>query len=491
LASAGEDRTIKVWDAGTGQELRTMKGHSGMNVAFSPDGRWLASPSANETIKVWDAATGHELRTFRTGEVMSVAFSPDGSRLASTTGARFKVWDTATGQELLNKAHTQPVSSVVFSPDGRRLASASWDQTIKIWDAVSGKELRTLKGHAHEVWGLAFSPDGTRLASGSDDKTIHIFDARPWTPELHRQREALGLVEYLCHRFPSTKEKVAERIRANKGITEDVRHEALALLDAYWPGHLRHHLADSLLNKKWDAASLYADQLLALFPKDGNLYAARAEVQQGQGRWAEAADNLTRAAELRAAPAEFNSASRLLALAQRQGVIQDWLVLRPVPLKEGQGEAKALADEQLAGEANLEPRAGDPVPVAGGELVWQKHHLGTDFVLEFTDKFRGKKSDDVAYAVCYLFTEKELDGLKMLVGSDDQCKIYLNHKEIYKYDVGRPLIPDLDSIDVTLQAGRNVLVFKVVNGDGPWGGCIRFVDRIGLPAKAIRVSLTP
>ena len=108
------------------------------------------------------------------------------------------------------------------------------------------------------------------------------------------------------------------------------------------------------------------------------------------------------------------------------------------------------------------------------------------------DIFRGKKTDySVAYAVCYLFTDKKLDGLKMLVGSDDQCKIYLNGSAIYNHDVERPLVLDEDTIDVTLKAGRNVLVFKVVNGTGPWGGCIRFVDRTGLPAKGIRVSLTP
>jgi hypothetical protein len=80
----------------------------------------------------------------------------------------------------------------------------------------------------------------------------------------------------------------------------------------------------------------------------------------------------------------------------------------------------------------------------------------------------------------------------MLVGSDDQCKIYLNGTAIYKYDGFRNLAPDEETIDnVTLQAGRNVLIFKVVNGTGPWEGCIRFVDRTGLPAKGIRVSLTP
>jgi hypothetical protein len=203
---------------------------------------------------------------------------------------------------------------------------------------------------------------------------------------------------------------------------------------------------------------------------------------------------LTRAAELGAEPVEINAVSRLLALSQRQGVIQDWLVLGPVPLKEGQGGAKALAEQQLDGEANLMPRPEQVVAVAGSELAWKEHHVGADFVLDFVKIFEGKKTDySVAYAVCYLFTEKKLNGLKMLVGSDDQTKIYLNGNVIHEHDVLREVIPDEDTIDnVTLEAGRpNVLVFKVVNGTLGWGGCIRFVDRTGLPAKGIRVSLTP
>jgi WD40 repeat protein/serine/threonine protein kinase len=245
LASAGGDQTIKVWDTARGQMLRTLTGHAGavVSVAFSPDGSRLASGADDRTIKVWDTASGEQLHTLKghTLKVGSVAFSPDGSRLASGGSDRMiKVWDVASGQELLKlKAHTGRVLSVAFSPDGSRLASAGDDRTIKVWDTASGQELRTLKGHTGWVSSVAFSPDGSRLASGSDDQTAHVFDARPWTPELRRQREALGLLEYLCEKLPSNKEKVAERIRADKGITEDVRREALDLLEVYWPRRVR------------------------------------------------------------------------------------------------------------------------------------------------------------------------------------------------------------------------------------------------------------
>jgi WD40 repeat protein len=246
LASGSFDKkTIPVLDAITGQMGHSLEGHTKWvrSVAFSPDGR-LASGSWDETIKVWDAATGQEPRTLvgHTDGVRSVAFSRDGTRLASASNSqKIMVWDVATGQVRLTlEGHTGRVMSVSFSPDGSRLASGSPDRTIKIWDATSGGRLRTLKGHTNLVRSVDFSRDGRRLASGSADHTIQVWDARPWTPELRRQREALGLVEYLClcQKLPS-KEKVAERIRAHKSITEEIRHQALGLLEVYWPRHVR------------------------------------------------------------------------------------------------------------------------------------------------------------------------------------------------------------------------------------------------------------
>src|SRR5207244_1338063 len=101
--------------------------------------------------------------------LMSVAFSGDGRRLASASIYETVVWDAGTGQDTLNlRGHNiGQVRWVVFSPDGRRLASAGSDQTVRLWDTDRGQETFSLRGHTHEVTSLAFSPDGRRLASAA------------------------------------------------------------------------------------------------------------------------------------------------------------------------------------------------------------------------------------------------------------------------------------------------------------------------------------
>ena len=113
------------------------------------------------------------------GFVNSVAFSPDGKHLATASDDQTaKVWDAESGKELLTlRGHSDVVNSVVFSPDGKRLATASDDQTAKVWDAESGKELLTLRGHSGLVIGVAFSPDGKHLATASEDHRAKVWDA--------------------------------------------------------------------------------------------------------------------------------------------------------------------------------------------------------------------------------------------------------------------------------------------------------------------------
>ncbi|HLO85643.1 MAG TPA: ribosome assembly protein 4 [Nostocaceae cyanobacterium] len=180
LASGSADNSIKIWDIATGQQLQTLSGHSSLvySVAFSPDGKKLVSGSGDKRIKIWNTTTGKQLQTLsgHFSLVYSVAFSPDGKKLVSgSKDNSIKIWNVATGQQLQTLS-SHSVLSVSFSPDGKKLASGSEDKSIKIWDTTTGKQLQTLNGHGSSVLSISFSPNGKKLAFGSADSNIKIWD---------------------------------------------------------------------------------------------------------------------------------------------------------------------------------------------------------------------------------------------------------------------------------------------------------------------------
>ena len=197
LASGSEDMTIRLWDMHTGEHKKTLSGHKHRvySVAFSPDGKTLASGSDDNTIRLWDVDTGETQRilTGHAGEfevdngpfsvegVKSVAFSPDGKTLASGGGDNvIHLWDIGTGKRKVTLfGHTGGVFSLAFSPDGKTLASGSHDSDIRLWDPHTGEHKKTLTGHSAWVRSIAFSSDGKTLVSGSDDGSVLIWKMNP------------------------------------------------------------------------------------------------------------------------------------------------------------------------------------------------------------------------------------------------------------------------------------------------------------------------
>ncbi|MBT2406324.1 MULTISPECIES: trypsin-like peptidase domain-containing protein [unclassified Streptomyces] len=186
LATGSADKTVRLWDVDTGKS-RTLSGHldSVTSVAFSPDGHTLATGSWDNTVRLWDVDTGRPRPplTGHTDEVYAVAFSPDGRTLA--TGSfdhTVRLWDVDTGKSRREPltGHTDEVYAVAFSPDGRTLATGSLDYTVRLWDVASGKS-RTLKGHRNSVNSVAFSRDGHTLATGDGDGIVLLWEVASGT----------------------------------------------------------------------------------------------------------------------------------------------------------------------------------------------------------------------------------------------------------------------------------------------------------------------
>jgi WD40 repeat protein/serine/threonine protein kinase len=219
LATAGEDGTIKIWNVDSHKTSTTLRGHRGAvrSLAFSLDGQTLASGGGDTTIKLWNVSEKNPIASLagHSDIVVALAFSPDGKTLASGSEVNdqsVRLWDVAKREERAQlKGHLRAVYAVAFSPDGQTLATGSVDRTIRLWDPTSARERTVLHGHFGQIFGIAFSPDSRVLASGAADRLVRMWD-------LDEHREETRTIEHVGRLGPLRVSRDAHFLIYNDGI---------------------------------------------------------------------------------------------------------------------------------------------------------------------------------------------------------------------------------------------------------------------------------
>jgi len=184
LATGGNDKHLRLWDATSGQLVKTLSSHTGtvQGLAFSPDGKWLISGGEDRRLLLWDVAAGSLAASFQGGQGASdhsyrATFSPDGELLATANrDGGVTLWDVATRRVVRAfRGHDRTVRAIAFSRDGALLATGGEDGSLRIWEVATGREPRLL-GQSDSVMRLAFTPDGKRLISGGGDGAVKLWD---------------------------------------------------------------------------------------------------------------------------------------------------------------------------------------------------------------------------------------------------------------------------------------------------------------------------
>lgn len=188
LATGSFDFTVKLWDTASGKEIKTFAGAAGhtkqvLSVAFSPDGQFIASAGADNTLKVWDVPVNHPLRSLPLPDnALAVALSPDGTKLAAgTKDGKVRVFAPADFKELykLEPGHDGPVTGLAFSANNALLVSAGADRTLRYWNATNGQPIAVIGAHTAAVNGVAIHPGNAAVYSVGDDGTLKFWAFAP------------------------------------------------------------------------------------------------------------------------------------------------------------------------------------------------------------------------------------------------------------------------------------------------------------------------
>jgi hypothetical protein len=408
-----------------------------------------------------------------------VAFSPDNKRMITGSADQSaKVWDLSTGKEIYKlTGHHGAVMAVAFSHDGKRLLTGSADGIAIIWDAADGRSLLTFKRHGAGITSVAFSPDDSRIATGNDDTTAKIWDAG--TGKALMALDAGGSVEVRSVAFSTDGQRVVVGSGFPSSVLSGSEDQSTKVWDAI--------SGLELLTLKSHGGAILC---IALSP-DGRKIATGSwnhsvevwsvptmgEVANWEANESMSKERLRKAKQEAVATFEEVRSSR----EHDPGALKSWLVLLPTPI----GASYFLDTEQIPEEARLEPHAGEHVVLGGVERDWVAINT-QDGILDCEQIFGIRAEFSVTYAVCYIYSQKDQPGLSMQLGNNSLAKVYLNGDEIYRRDEVSPYQEDPKLVTgVRLHAGKNVLVYKMWTNTHGFKGFIRLISASGGPLEGI------
>jgi WD40 repeat protein len=444
LATAGFDQTVRIWDAARGNEMAKLVGHTApvVTVQWSPDDLRLASAGEDRTVRIWNVIAGRCERTYRghNDKVTSVAWSPDSKHVASASVAQgVRVWEVDPGRDTsIDLGHVAEVMSVAWSPDGRFLALGSSNHTARILDASTGKSIHVLRGHTAVVSAVTWNPAGTRLATASYDRSVKVWDVATGSETL----------TFGDHAAPV----LALAWSADGMALASGGEDRVILVHDATPGYRA---------ARAPAALPLLDRRLAREPNNPNDLRLRAEIQASRGEWEHAAA----------------AARKFLELEHDQR----WLALRgwvagPYPTDLG----TSFPPERATDPSGYGPDG--PAPKTAPD--WRPLPFGTH---RFVDL--GSIHDDAEQISAYVMFKvysPERQPIAILLGSDDQVRLWLNGKQIHESLVPRVATADEDAVPAVLQSGWNTLLARVVNLTGKHALYLRISDAPGDMGRAHR-----
>jgi WD40 repeat protein len=400
------------------------------------------------------------------GRVVDLVVAPDGRYIfVVAPGSSDGVLDAETDKRIFQHSSNE-MRAFGFSPDGTRFAVVCMEEPqIRFYDTATGRQSDSIPCEPDSVtnW-IQFSPDGKCVATSYQNEAastygVSIYDMAT-KQRIQRITGHTGFVHAAC--FSADGRRLFTKSSDGTVRLWDVENgfELLSFSDG---GNVR-YLPGSALARD--------GRMIAIASPEG-VYLKETATPEQVAAWQTPSTQ----------PTDTNWWKRL-------GGIQDWLVLAPIHLGQHEDLSDDLDLQQLKGEADVDPNAGEIAPVDGEELIW-KQVPTSDCVLDLQKVTSPDEDHCLAYAVTHIYSDESRVGVRLLVGSDDLAKIYLNGKAIYEFRKRRAAIPADDEILIDLRKGKNVLVYKVIDDERDWGVSAQVVGQDYQPIPGVTTGTNP